>query len=126
MDLSEDNSPVRRRGRQVYCEEEEETEQTTNSAKYVLLPPSKLGMNARYELLWTEVEGGRKGPTHVIPVDISSHIIVAETIAIGLKEFAEKMGSRAKTFGLDRPIDKWELRFAGRDRLPRFDYPCRI
>jgi len=125
MDLTSDPPTVgRRRGRHVYTDDDPDADCTGDEQLPIspqrqrIMPPSQMKMASRYEVLWTPVDQGIKGSTLAVSLDVPSHFLVGEVIALGVREMQAFVNGRS----LEK--EKWELRFAGRDRLPRFDYPA--
>lgn len=130
MDLTieepEERVQNRRRGRMAYFEEGQESENSDNNqiAKNIQ-PPSNLGISQRYQIYWSEVSGKERVATHLVTLDIDPHLIVLDVIDMSLQELAKTVRTAAARLCLQVPALKWEMRFAGRDGLPRYDYPCR-
>lgn len=97
-----------------------------DSLKDVQVAPLGLEMAVRYEVCWSEIADGRFVATHSVFIDSLSHFVVQEVIEIAISAFVEQLFTpRGKTPSgfAEKAFNKWEMRFATRTGLPRYDYP---
>lgn len=130
MDLTieepEERVQNRRRGRMAYFEENDDVQNSedTRGVKNIQ-PPSNLGIAQRYQIYWTQVSGKERVATHLVTLDIDPHLMVLDVVDMALRELAKVVKDPVAKSNLQIPPMKWEMRFAGRDGIPRYDYPCK-
>src|SRR5690349_1461823 len=125
MDLTveepEERTNNRRRGRMAYFEEGQENDSPDNNLGLKnIQPPSNLGIAMRYTIYWTQVSGKVKVATHSVSLDIDPHLMVLDVVDMALRELSKQVRDPGSKAILQISPAKWEMRFAGKDGLPRY------
>lgn len=116
----------RRRGRMAYYEEDQESDSDGNRpATQKIQPPSNLSIAHRYQIYWTHVVARKRVATYSVSLDIDPHLMVLDVVDLALLDLGKMVKDAAAKMTLKEEASKWEMRFAGKDGLPRYDYPCK-
>lgn len=130
MDLTieepEERKQRGKRGRMAYYDEDESNTKENNLQEHKpIQPPLNMDITQRYEVYWTHVSGKAIQATYKVTLDIDSHLMVLDVMDLAVKELKKQVKDTAGKIVLDVSIAKWEIRFVGKDGLPRYDYPCK-